>query len=89
MRERLPAFEKEVVKLAVPFDKVAVPREVVPLRKVTVPEGDVPVTLAVSVMDCCSSTLVADALRLVVVGVGLVTETDVKPKAEENFVSPL
>jgi hypothetical protein len=72
---------KDVVRLAELPEIGAVPRLVVPFRNVRVPVGEFPCTVAVSVTFCCSSTLVADALSVVVVATGAFTVRDAKPVA--------
>ena len=71
--ETEPAVAKEALKLAVPPERVAVPRVVEPVRKVIVPEGALPCTVAVSVTCCCSFALVCEAVSVVAVAVGAVS----------------
>ena len=70
----MPAGSSVVLKVAVPFDRLAVPKVVLPATKVTEPVGVVPVpdcrpTVAVNVTDVPDAALVGDAVTAVVVAV--------------------
>src|SRR5438105_2818525 len=57
----------DVVSAAVPPDNTTLPKEFAPSKKVTGPDGLLPLTVAVNVMGCPCSVLLAEAVKLVVV----------------------
>jgi hypothetical protein len=77
--ETAPAVAKDVVSVAVLPEIVAVPMGMEPFKNVTLPVGVFPCTVAVSITCCCSSMLVAEAVSVVDVAAGAVTDTEAKP----------
>ena len=82
MTENEPGLAKDVVKLAEPPEMGAVPRLAVPFINVTVPVAKFPLTVAVRVTCCCSLTLVAEEVSVVVVATGAFTVREAKPVEE-------
>src|SRR6266568_4295284 len=67
-----PMLSALVAKVAVPLERVLVPRTVLPSMKVTVPVGVPGVTLAVNVTEVANAEGVPEEMTAVVVGTGAV-----------------
>jgi hypothetical protein len=85
---RDPAFNAEVVKLAMPPPRLPVPSTVDPFLNVTIsPSGGGPLTVAVKVTACVYAEGFWLELTVVVVG-GFFTLWITEPELERKFPSP-